>query len=128
MNFPSVTYKLPTPDGGAVITIVEDPTTNEIVRIFFSIGKAGSTVNAYCDALARMIVLALSSSNDINTILEELSEITSDKQLSTGSGLVYRSGVEVLYLALVNYNRTKDASYNPSRRPAQLTTKYLERR
>jgi hypothetical protein len=127
MKYPSISYKLPTPEGSAVITIVEGE-DESIEKIFFTIGKAGSSVNAYCDAIARMIILSLKNKVPITDILLELSEITSDRQLATPSGLTYRSGVEVLYLALSNYNRDKNRSIlSSSRRPAQITTHYLGR-
>lgn len=119
--YSSVTYKLPTPEGEAIITIVEDE--GKIDNIFFSIGKAGSSVNAYCDAIARLVIIALKHET-ISFVLDELSSITSDRQLSTGKGVVFRSGVEVLYLALMDYSRDKNFS-TYSRRPARMTTTYV---
>lgn len=102
-KFPTITFQIPSPDGTAYIQILEYPDKpGEIYRIIFQLGKAASPVNAWADALARMVSAALNNGVSINSILDELSEITTDKSVRHGT-MFCRSGPEALYIALLQY-------------------------
>lgn len=124
-KFPNITYQIDTPDGRAVIQIVENPSNRDIIEhIFFTIGKAGSSVNAYCDALARMVVFAIKHKGLV-TVLNELSSISSDRPpITTKDGLVIRSGVEALYIALLNWRNDSYSPYEPTEK--LYTPPYLD--
>ncbi len=107
----NITYRLVTPDGPAIITIVENPEKpNGIENIFFMIGKAGSATNSYCDALARMVMFALKT-HTITEVINELSSITADKPPIVDNGKLIRSGVEALFIALLNWRNDAQSPY-----------------
>lgn len=113
IGWKNITYKLRTPDGTAMISIAEDK--GEIVYISFQIGKAGSSINAYCYAIANLVV-ELIKSKGIGAALELLSNISSDKAVRYNTGVLCRSGVEALYIALLGYKKDMDKeviTYNP---------------
>lgn len=110
MKWDNVTYRLRTPDGNAIISIAEDDNKN-ISHITFQIGKAGSSVNAYCYALAQTVSYIIRDKG-LNVALELLSGITSDRAVSFQSGIICRSGVEALYIALIDW-RNAQASRRP---------------
>lgn len=112
MVWSNITYRLETPDGTAIVQIVENADApNGIENIFFAIGKAGSSVNAYCDALAKMTLYALRS-HTLTEVINELSSITSDRPpTKTIDGIVLRSGVDALFLALLNWRNDKNSPY-----------------
>src|SRR5258706_7692071 len=84
----SYTVKVSTPDGNMFFTILEN--NNKPVSVDIVIGKAGSSIQAWSQALAHVITLALRNNVDILTIAEEISNITSDKTTFT-SGRTVRS-------------------------------------
>lgn len=121
-KFDSITFRIPTPEGTASIIIVED-SPGTIHRIFFSIGKAGTGVNAWAFALAEMVVSNLQHRKLVD-IINELSGITSSRWMYSENGVPCRSGPEALYLALIQYrniykhnhkNVTYDEDYEPPR-------------
>ena len=112
----NVTYKLYTPDGSAIISIAEDK--GEIVHISFMIGKAGSSINAYCYSIAQLVTEIVKTSG-ISKALELLSGISTDRSIRYKSGILCRSGVEALYIALLGWRNdrfkkpTQSEDYKP---------------
>lgn len=101
-KYDSITFHNPTPEGEATVIVVESQ-PGVIYKIFFTIGKAGSGVNAWAFALAEMVVFALQQKADLNDVIISLSNITSSRYINDGSGIPCRSGPEALYLSLMKY-------------------------
>ena len=101
----NITYHLTTPDGKATVSIAEDK-QGEIVHISFTIGKAGSSTNAYCYALAE-VTTELIRTQGLSHVLSLLSGISSDRIVRFSNGIVCRSGVEALYYALQDWRNSK---------------------
>ena len=123
-RFPTITFQIPSPDGTAYVQILENP-SGGIYRIIFQLGKAASSVNAWADALARMVTTSLNNGVDINTVLDELSNITTGKSVWVSGDMYCRSGPEALYIALLRYRNENllaelsDTS-EPTPRPPKL--------
>lgn len=103
-EFPTVTIRVPCPEGTAYVQILEFE-TGKIYKIIMSIGKAGSTVNAYCQAMADMATSLLHNGQTLNDVIAILSGITSDKS-TKHQAFGIRSGPEALGLALSKYRTT----------------------
>ena len=101
----NITYRLTTPDGKAIISIAEDK-NGDIIHISFAIGKAGSSTNAYCYALAQ-VTTELIKSTSLTNALSLLSGISSDRIVRFQNGITCRSGVEALYYALQDWRNSK---------------------
>jgi hypothetical protein len=99
---PSVSVRVETPEGTMFVHIVEE---NDMpVMVLVNIGKAGTNVAAWGDALARMVTKTLPKIGVMGAI-EELSGITSGKITRLKRGIVCRSGPEGLALALLTYSQ-----------------------
>lgn len=107
-KFDSITIQVPTPDGNMFVTILEG-VDGKPIAIQVHIGKAGAPIAAWSNALARIISLALDKGATINDLIEELSSQTSDKNRQTTRGEIVRSGVEGIWIALMQYKRDKFA-------------------
>ena len=105
-KFDAVTFQIVTPDGNMFITISEDD--NGVPNaIWIHIGKAGSAVGAWSNALARLMTLCLDKGGTINDLIVELSNQTSDKFRMTNDGEAVRSGIEGVWVALMKYKRDR---------------------
>src|SRR6267143_4805519 len=105
---PSIVIQTHTPDGTMYVTIME---RNGVpYKIDVQIGKSGSSIRAWTDAIARLVSLALRSGVNIHTIVEEVSDITSYRQAWQQDKEI-RSGPEGLAYSLLRYlkpdNRAK---------------------
>jgi hypothetical protein len=101
-----ITYQIPTPDGNMFVTVSED-IDGKPIAIWIHIGKAGSAVGAWSNAVARLMTVALDHGATINDLMTELSSQTSDKRRETSDGEVVRSGIEGVWVALMKYKRSK---------------------
>lgn len=97
----SFRFRIPSPLGTAWIIIVEE-SPGKIDNIFFTIGKAGTPVNAMCDGMARLAVRALKNGDTIGDVIATLSGITSDRVINA-NGREISSPTESLVLALFRY-------------------------
>lgn len=123
--FSSVRYKLDTPEGKAYIFIIEDKDKGKLAGLTLAIGKSGSTLNAYCYAVAEL-TLSLINTRGHFAALEMLSGITSDKSVSHLNGMVCRNGIEALFIALLSYyNSLANLRLKHSRRPSHWETRYI---
>jgi len=113
----SVSIKVNTPDGKMFVVIAEENGVPKEILIY--IGKAGYALSAWCEALQRIVALALKSGVDIHTIITEISNLRSDKSVMS-NGLVVRSGPEGLVVALLRYLSMKNESREDDYRPARL--------
>lgn len=119
-----VSFNTRTPDGTANIIIVENE-PGKIYKIFFTIGKAGSSLNAWAFALCELVVDSLNRGADINDMISLLSDITSSRPIYDKDGIACRSGPEALYQALFKYRVMNKKSYekvtySEEYRPARL--------
>lgn len=105
-KFDGITIQVPTPDGTMFVTILED-LAGKPMGVQIHIGKAGAPIAAWSNALARIISLALDKGADMNDLVSELSSQTSDKNRMSTRGEIVRSGVEGLWIALMQYKRDK---------------------
>lgn len=121
-NYPTLTVREDSPDGTAWIQILEEPgKSGKIHRIFFQIGKAGSSINSYCYAMAELATELLRNGYSISELINLLLDITSDRTPRLSSdGPINRSGAEALAAALREYLKSIEPSEN-ERRPARLT-------
>lgn len=104
--FPTYSYKIDTPDGMMFVQILENEQGNA-VQMLIQIGKAGTSLNAWSDAVARLVSRLLPSVGVYGAI-EELSNITSDRpmrRLSRGESI--RSAPEGVAYALMKYTQEK---------------------
>jgi len=104
--YTSYTVQTRTPDG-TLYTIIMEDSNGHPKQIIASIGKAGSGIQAWTEALARMCSLALDNGSSLIEIESVLSNLTSDRLRAYKNGAVCRSGPEGLVLALRLYRRDK---------------------
>ncbi len=103
--YQNYTFTLPTPDGEANIFIIED-SSGKIARVDIMIGKAGSSVAAWCNGFSRMLSFALSKGVPLEEVIEELSDIASDRY-QFADGIPIRSGPEAMAIAFKKYSALK---------------------
>lgn len=103
--YENYTFAIPTPDGDATIIIVED-TDGSIHRVDILIGKAGSSVSAWCNGFSRMLTFALNQGVPLDLVIEELSDIASDRY-QFADGVPIRSGPEAMAIAFKKYRAIK---------------------
>jgi len=99
--YENFTFSLPTPDGDATIFIVEGE-DGKIVRVDITIGKAGSSVAAWCNGFSRMLTFAINKGVSLDDVIEELSDIASDR-FQFSDGVPIRSGPEAMAIAFKKY-------------------------
>jgi len=101
----SVVIKVSSPDGTLFVTVAEKD--NHAQHVIIHIGKAGSALNAWADALARVISLALRSGViTLEGVIAEVSNITSDRPPRLSN---VRSGPEGVAAAFHKYQQDKSA-------------------
>jgi hypothetical protein len=99
---PSITVKVKTPDGTMFVNISE---RNHVpYRIDITIGKAGSAIQAWAAAMSAMLTLAVKAGLNLHILIEELSNISSDKTTNDLiNGRIIRSGPDGIVQALTIY-------------------------
>ena len=121
--YDNVTFNVRTPMGVATIIIVENA-PGSIYKIFFTIGKAGTDINAWAFALAEVVVDSLNRGADINDMIALLSNITSSRPSYDADGIACRSGPEALYQCLLKYRNLNKpvtkVTYSEDYRPPRL--------
>lgn len=103
--YPARSYRIKTPDGMAIIQIAhtpEDPAN--ILHIEINIGKAGSSVAAWSNGFAKLLVLALEG-HPLDTVIDTIVDISTDRMTYT-DGIVCRSAIEGVAIAMQHYRRT----------------------
>ena len=103
----SMTIEVTTPDGTMFVLIIE--TKGTPCEVLIEIGKTGQAVRAWADAMGRVISLGLQSGLGIEAIIEEISNVTTDR-LTKSRGQNIRSGPEGVAYALIRYIQAKSAS------------------
>jgi hypothetical protein len=129
--YPSLNYRRRTPPGIIFVNIIEDQDSQFPIHITITASKCGTEFAAYCESIARLcsIILDQDPKYGLDTVLQELSNITADRNVQYGNGVACRSGAEGIYLALREYKRDKirqfEASYDHEYRPAVLTPRNM---
>lgn len=103
--FSSWTFKEDTPDGTAYITIIEE-VPGVILQINMSIGKAGSSLNSWCTAVAKLCTIFLNQGGTISDLIDVLFDIISSSSNRLRAGPdepINRSGAEAMASALRKY-------------------------
>lgn len=103
---PAYTIKVLSPDGTVYVHCTED-SKGKLQNVIINVGKAGSPLHAWADALGRMITSSLSNNLPLTHILEQLSNITSIKAVRTPKGIFVKSGPDAIYYALTLYSQIK---------------------
>jgi len=114
-SLPSSSVKVTTPDGVIFVHIIDHPISKAPLKVELTIGKAGSSVQAWAQALSRMITLALKNGANIGSIIEEVSAITSDR-ISFSSNRAVRSGPDGIAQALIIYMASKSPTLSKRKR------------
>jgi ribonucleoside-diphosphate reductase alpha chain len=104
-TFQSVQMKVRTPDGTMFVNVMEDA-DGKPFQIIINIGKAGSAIAAWAQALAATMSAGLQSGVKMEAFLTELSSITSSNRARTVDSTA-TSGPEGLWQALVRYRKIK---------------------
>lgn len=119
MNLPlrnSYTIRVDSPDGAVFVHCIESAPAN-LEEVQISIGKTGSSVRAWADALAQMITASLRSST-LEDILVRLSSISTDKSVLNSRLVKVRSGPDAVFQALMLYKGIHNSSATIYRPPA----------
>ena len=100
---PSSTIKVHTPDGTLFVSVVESDDESHAPRqVILHIGKSGHSLQAWADALARVVSLALRSGLTLQSVITEVSNISTEHR-ALSNGVSIRSGPEGLAHALLLY-------------------------
>jgi hypothetical protein len=94
-----------TPDGTMFVTILE--LNNKPIGFRLEIGKSGSTLRAWCEAVGQLATLAIQAGISLDDIITELSNLSSDKLVFTGKQVPVRSGPDGFVVALMRYRQSK---------------------
>ncbi len=92
------TYKLRTDMGNVYVTVNEDD--EGPVEVFIHLGKSGSTLMAFAEAIGRLVSLALRSGVSPYAVIEQLEGIKSGTPVRQPDGLVVFSVPDALAKAL----------------------------
>ncbi len=113
---PNVTIRVRTPDGTMFVSVSEH--NDEPSHLLIHIGKSGHSLQAWADALARIVSLALRHGVRVQQIITEVSNITTDRR-AFSNGISVHSGPEGVAHGLMQYlasKRRTDASDERSTR------------
>lgn len=102
------TAKVQSPDGTLFVTVCESQGKSEFERnaneVHLHIGKSGASVQAWAEAVARVTTLALRAGVPLESIIEEVSNIATDRISPTGGA---RSGPEAFGFGLLRFARAR---------------------
>lgn len=104
-RFDGAVVRVPTPDG-TLFLIVDEDASGRPCMIRFEIGKVGSALRAWTEAVGRLITLSLSKGATLEDVITEVSNITSDRIAYAGR-VPIRSGPDGLAYGLVKYKGHK---------------------
>jgi len=117
-----VTYRKPTPVGNLYLTL--NVREGYPFELFAQIGKAGSDVSAFTEAIARLVSLAFRCGIDPAEVAGELTGIGGSRSVGFGSNRV-RSVPDAIGQFLTEYLRGLDSREDID--PAQLSMEDLQR-
>lgn len=104
-------HRIETPDGQMFVTIAED-VNGKPALVQVNIGKSGTALSAWANATAELISVCLQAGVPLDTLIEILSDITSDgrARIAIGDNVQIRSGPMGIWAALVRYRKNKKES------------------
>lgn len=105
MIYKSVVSKVRSPDGTIFVNVMENY-VGEPIGLIINIGKSGSAVAAWAQALGEIITLSLENGIKLEMILTKLSSITSSGS-ARSKDIVVNSGPEAVFIALLKYRSSK---------------------
>jgi hypothetical protein len=123
-----IVYDVPTPDGTLYLTIMEDDKGNAIA-IRISIGKAGTVVRSWTEALMLVANKYMEKGGTLHDIIEALSSLTTSRVMYTSGKVPIRSGPEGIVYALTRYVQMKyreDAFNTPPKFPRILPREFSD--
>lgn len=101
LSLPSVTLKVVTPDGTMFVHIIESPPGLPF-KLDVSMGKAGSSIQAWAQSLSKVISVCLRNGIPISAIAEEIGAENSDR-ITISNGRFVRSGPAGIAQAILMY-------------------------
>lgn len=101
-KYDAISYRIETPDGVMFIHIATEDGKDLPSLMQINIGKSGTALSAWADAVARLATRLLPHVG-INGVIEEISGITADKVKNTIDGPSVRSGPEGIAVALLKH-------------------------
>jgi len=99
------TYRVQTTDGTLYVTICD--VNDEVFKVALVIGKTGSQVRAWTEALQEVINIVLLSGIPLVRVISATSNITTGKVKIHQPGINIRSGPEGVAYALMKYLQEK---------------------
>jgi hypothetical protein len=106
--YQSKVMRVRSPNGTLFLTIVED--NNGLpLRAIVQVGKTGTDVRAWADAIGRLMSRLLQYGYGIELLISELSNIHSDSLVYTDNPemMIIKSGPDALVQALLDYQRDR---------------------
>lgn len=100
----ATSIKVSVPEGKMYV-IISEFSPGHIDMVEIHIGKCGSLLSAWCDAVGRLITLALRSGQDVTQVIEELSGLSSDRIVPHIPGIVMRSAPHGIAYCLLRYTQ-----------------------
>lgn len=105
-KFANQTIRVVTPEGTMFVSIMTDD-SEKPVAVDIIIGKAGTTIRAWAQSLARIMTVALEHGVTIENFIEELSSQHSSKSRRSTDKIDVYSGPEGVCVALLKFNRIR---------------------
>lgn len=102
---PSTSIKVVTPEGVMFVHIIEHPPSMPY-KIDITIGKAGSAIQAWASAFARISSVCLRNGIPLSALVEEISGLNSDR-VTLSNGRNVRSGPDGIAQAILIYIESK---------------------
>lgn len=103
---PSSTIEVPTTDGKLFAIFIEDD-VGKCQRVMIQIGKSGTAIRAWTAAMTEMVNISLENGVPIEIIAVQLSNIVTDKNITTSTMHNIRSGPDGFVYAINRYIRSK---------------------
>jgi hypothetical protein len=102
----SYVHRAESPDGTVFTTIIENR-EGRPVEVLIQIGKTGTQMRSWSEALANAISVALRAGVELQNVIPVISGITTDRVRRFGDGIIIRSGPEAVAYALIKYLQAK---------------------
>ena len=112
--FAAYSFRIRAPSGTMFLVANESEGKLDNVQIY--IGKTGSNLYAYVNAIADLINVALANGASLEDIISTLSNLTSDKVVYNENTPV-RSDIDAIVFAFLRYKQQKFLEQKPSRKP-----------
>lgn len=104
--YQSYSFWIESPDGNITVIVAEGH-NGKPCAIFIHVGKTGSQIAAWADAAARSVTRAFDNGATLENVIEDFSNISTDKYRINSSGYKCRSAVEAVAIALLRYRDHK---------------------